>query len=77
LYDRAEPVNDFLFSHPSLSVEKDKEIIFGGIWDCYLPIFCGPNGGKTTISNVGILKRVFRKPPGAPGRVRVVDGQVG
>jgi hypothetical protein len=27
--------------------------------------------GKTTISNAGILKRVFRKPPGAHGRVRV------
>jgi len=38
----------------------------------YLLIF----RGKTTISNAGILKRVFRKPPGAPGRVRVEDGQV-
>jgi len=42
--------------------------------------------GKTTISNEGISKRVFRKPlgapaglgyPWAPGRIRVVDGQVG
>ncbi len=33
--------------------------------------------GKTTISNAGISRRVFRKPPGAPGRVRVVNGQVG
>ncbi len=44
--------------------------------------------GKTTILNTGISKQVFRKPPGAPGRVRVpwvrapgmvcvIDGQVG
>ncbi len=29
---------------------------------------------KTTISNAGILKRVFRKPSGAPGKVRVPPG---
>ncbi len=34
------------------------------------------NRGKTTISNAGISKRVFRKPSDAPGRVRIVDGQV-
>ncbi len=28
---------------------------------------------KTTISNASISIQVFRKPPGAPGRVRVVD----
>jgi len=36
--------------------------------------------GKTTILNAGISKRVFQNPLGAlgaPGRVRVVDGQVG
>jgi len=30
--------------------------------------------GKTTISNAGILKQVFQKPLGAPGRVRVLPG---
>jgi len=30
--------------------------------------------GKTTILNAGISKQVLRKPPGAPGRVRVPLG---
>ncbi len=47
--------------------------------DKFLPYFlevCNSIWGKMTISNAGISKPVFRKPPGAPGRVRVVDGQV-
>jgi hypothetical protein len=39
---------------------------------CLLEVL--PMWRKTTISNAGILKRVFRKPPGAPGKVRVPPG---
>ena len=51
-----------------------KQFGIGGIgkFNCFLRIT--KKRGKTTISNAGISKRVFRKPPGAPGRVRVAPG---